>query len=67
MAETLSKFFAKAVDKLDIKDFKNISNNDVLSTPVEIPIKKYENHPSVILTLLKILILLCALNLKKRI
>ena len=48
MAETLSKFFAKAVDKLDIKDFKNISNNDVLSTPVEIPIKKYENHPSVI-------------------
>ena len=48
MVETLSKFFAKAVGKLDIKDFKNISNNDVLSAPVEIPIKKYENHPSVI-------------------
>ena len=48
MAETLSKFFAKAVGKLDIKDFKNISNNDVLFAPVEIPIKKYENHPSVI-------------------
>ena len=48
MAETLSKFFVKAVDKLDIKEFKNISNIDELSDPVEIAIKKYENHPSII-------------------
>ena len=46
VAETLSKFFVKAVDKLDIKEFKNISNIDGLSDPVEIAIKKYENHPS---------------------
>ena len=43
MAETLSKFFVKAVDK-----FKNISNIDGLSDPVEIAIKKYENHPSIV-------------------
>ena len=48
VAETLSKFFVKAVDKLDIKEFKNISNIDGLSDPVEIAIKKYENHPSII-------------------
>ena len=48
VAETLSKFFVKAVDKLDIKEFKNISNIDGLSDPVEIAIKKYENHPSIV-------------------
>ena len=48
MAETLSKFFVKAVDKLDIKEFKNISNFDGLSDPVETVIKKYENHPSIV-------------------
>ena len=48
VAETLSKFFVKATDKLDIKEFKNISNIDGLSDPVEIAIKKYENHPSII-------------------
>ena len=64
MAETLSKFFVKAVDKLDIKEFKNISNIDGLSDPVEIAIKKYENH-QVLLLLLKSLILQCTLNLKK--
>ena len=47
VAETLSKFFVKAVDKLDVKEFKNISNIDVLSDPVETAIKKYENHPSI--------------------
>ena len=47
MAETL-KFFVKAVDKLNIKEFKNISNIDGLSDPVEIAVKKYENHPSII-------------------
>ena len=49
MAETLSKFFVKTVDKLDIKEFKNISNIDGLSNPVEIAIKKYKNHPSIII------------------
>ena len=34
--------------KLDIKELKNISNIDGLSDPVEIAIKKYENHPSII-------------------
>ena len=38
----------KAVDKLDIKEFKNISNIGGLSDPVEIAIKKYQNHPSII-------------------
>ena len=47
VAETLSKFFVKTVDKLDIKEFKNNSNIDGLSDPVEIAIKKYENHPSI--------------------
>ena len=42
MAETLSKFFVKSIDKLDITEFKNISNIDGLSDPVEIAIKKYE-------------------------
>ena len=48
MAHTLSKFFVKAIDKLDIKEFKNISKIDGLSDPVEIAIKKYENHSSMI-------------------
>ena len=48
MAETLSKFFVKAADKLDIKEFKNISNIDGLSDPVEIAIKKYKNHPCIV-------------------
>ena len=48
VAETLSKFFVKAVDKLDIKEFKSISNIDGLSDPVEIAIKKYENRPSIV-------------------
>ena len=48
VAETLSKFFVKAVDKLEVKEFKNISNIDGLSDPVEIAIKKYENHPSIV-------------------
>ena len=47
-AETLSKFFVKAVYKLDIREFKNISNINGLSDPVEIAIKKYENHPSIV-------------------
>ena len=46
VAETLSKFFVKTVDKLYIKEFKNISNTDGLSDPVEIAITKYENQPS---------------------
>ena len=48
MAETLSKFFVKAVGKLDINEFKNISNIDGLSDPVEIAIQKYENYPSIV-------------------
>ena len=48
VTETLSKFFVKTVDKLDIKEFKNISNIDGLSDPVEIAIKKYGNHSSII-------------------
>ena len=48
VAETLSKFFLKAVSKLDIKEFKNILNIDGLYDPVEIAIKKYENYPSII-------------------
>ena len=47
MAETLSKLLVKAVDKLDIKEFKNISDIDGLSDHKEIAIKKYENHPSI--------------------
>ena len=62
-SETLSKFFVKAVEKLDIKEFKNISNIDGLSEPMEIVIKKYENHPSIIAITEKFMILLCALNL----
>ena len=34
VAETLSKLFVKTVDKLDIKEFKNLSNIDGLSDPV---------------------------------
>ena len=48
VAETLSKFFVKAVNKLDITEFKNISSIDGLSDPVEMAIKKYENHPSIV-------------------
>ena len=48
VAETLSKFFVKAVNKLDIREFKNISSIDGLSDPVEMAIKKYENHPSIV-------------------
>ena len=48
VAETLSKFIVKAVEKLDIKEFKKISNIDGLSDPVEVAIKKYENHLSII-------------------
>ena len=48
MAETLSRFFVKSTDKLDIREFKNISNIDGLSDPVEIAIKKYEIHPSIV-------------------
>ena len=33
--------------KLDIKEFKNISNIDGLSDPLENAIKKYENHPGI--------------------
>ena len=44
MAETLSKFFVKAADKLDIKEFKSISNINGLSDPGGITI----NHPSII-------------------
>ena len=47
MTETLSKFFVKAADKLNIKELKNISNTDGFSDPVEIAIKKYENHQSI--------------------
>ena len=67
VAETLSNFSVSAVYKLDIKEFKNISNIEGLSDPLEIAIKKYENHPSIIvlLPLLQSLILVCALNLKK--
>ena len=48
MAETLSKFFIKAVDKLDIREFKNLSNIDGLYNPVEIVLKKYENYLSIV-------------------
>ena len=48
MAGTLSKFFVKAVVKLNIKEFNNVSNIDGLSDPVEIAIKKYKNHPSIV-------------------
>ena len=48
VAENFSKFFVKAVDKLNVKKLKNISHIDGLSDPVEIAIKKYENHPSII-------------------
>ena len=37
--ETLSKFFVKAVNKLYSKEFKNISDIDGLSDPVEIAIE----------------------------
>ena len=47
VAETPSKLFVKAVDKLYIREFKNISNIDGLPDPVGIAIKKYENHPSI--------------------
>ena len=47
MTETLSTFFVKAADKLDIKELKNISNIG-LTDPVEIAVKKFENHPSII-------------------
>ena len=44
----LASWAVKAIDKLDIKEFKNISNIDGLSDPVEFAIEKYENHPSII-------------------
>ena len=44
LAETLSKFFAKAIVKLDIKEFKNISNIDGLSDPLENAIKKSSRY-----------------------
>ena len=55
-----SKFFAKAVDKLDIKNMSNIVG---LSDPVDIAIKM--KTVEVLLLSVKSLILLCALNLKK--
>ena len=36
------------MDKLDIKEFKNITNIDEDSDPVDIAIKKFENHPVII-------------------
>ena len=47
VAETLSKFYVKAVHQLDTKVFKNISNIDGISDPAEITINKYENHPNI--------------------
>ena len=44
----LASWVVKAIDELDIKEFKNISNIDGLSDPVEFAIEKYENHPSII-------------------
>ena len=53
VAETLSKFFAKAIDKLDIREFKNISNIDGLSDPVKIATKNMKII-HVLLLLLKV-------------
>ena len=48
VARSLRKFSVKAVDKLDIKEFRNIPNIDGLSNLVETAIKKYQYHPSII-------------------
>ena len=48
VAESLRKFCVKAVDKLNIKEFRNISNIDGLSDLVEIATKRYQYHPSII-------------------
>ena len=47
VVETLSKFYVKAVNQLNTKVLKNISNLDGISDPVEITINKYENHPNI--------------------
>ena len=46
--EEISNFFGKANEKLDIKACNNISNNVGYSDPLEIGIKKYENHSSIV-------------------
>ena len=46
--EEISNFFGKANEKLDIKACNNISNNVGCSDPLEIGIKKYENHSSIV-------------------
>ena len=47
VVETLANFCEETVDKLDIQECNNISNAVGCSDPVEIAIKKFENHPAV--------------------
>ena len=49
VCETLNNFFKSAVDSLDIIEHKDlITDSKHLIDPVEIAIKKFENHPSVL-------------------
>ena len=49
VCETLNNYFESAVDSLDIIEHKDlITDSNHLIDPVEIAIKKFENHPSVL-------------------
>ena len=47
VANSFSKFFENAVHSLGIKTNESTNDNCILKNPVEIAIKKYEQHPSI--------------------
>ena len=49
MSETLNNFFKNAVESLKIEGNRFLlENTGDLSNPIEIAIKKFENHPSIL-------------------
>ena len=50
VAKTLNHYFSAAVNSLDIiENISLLTETENLEDPVEIVIKKFENHPSVLL------------------
>ena len=50
VAKTLNQYFSAAVNSLDIiENISLLTETENLEDPVEIVIKKFENHPSVLL------------------
>ena len=44
----MNQYFSTAVNSLDIIENKSLIETENLEDPVEIAIKKFENHPSVL-------------------